>query len=125
MRHLLLAALLLAATPVFAQPRLQAFDGAWEGTRYLSCRSGGRISRERVTLHISGGVVTIPAMLGDPEMTGTVNAEGVVQLPRFNTFGEGSGQITGDAFNGQQPNRTGNCSMIYELQRQAPPPRRR
>jgi len=123
--RLLLLALLLAAQPAFAQPRVQSFDGAWEGTRHLSCRSGGRISRERVTVQVSGGQVTIPALQGDPEMVGSVDAEGVLRLPRFNTFGEGTGRITGDEFNGRQDNRTGNCAMIYELRRQAPLPRRR
>lgn len=123
--RLLLLALLLAGSGAFAQPRLQSFDGAWEGTRYLSCRSGGRISRERVTVQIAGGQVTIPALLGDPEMVGSVNAEGVVSLPRFNTFREGGGRISGDEFAGRQENRTGNCAMIYELRRQPPAPRRR
>jgi|GEM_PF-3966092 hypothetical protein len=124
MRILLLLALL--AMPAAAQPRgVAVHDGSWVGMRTLQCRVGGRLQRERVTMTIRNGEVTVPGLLGDPELVGTVDAQGEVRLPRFNTFGPGEGTVRGDHFEGEHMNRSRNCLINYDLRREAPAPRRR
>lgn len=124
MRFLLI--LLLLAGPAAAQQRaVQAFDGNWVGMRSLQCRAGGRLQNERVTMVIRNGEVTIPGLQGDPELVGSVDAQGAVRLPRFNMFGEGAGQIRGDQFEGEHVNRSRNCLINYTLRREVTAPRRR
>ena len=124
MRIILLLALL--AMPAAAQPRgVAVHDGSWVGMRTLQCRVGGRLQRERVTMTIRNGEVTVPGLLGDPELVGTVDAQGEVRLPRFNTFGPGEGTVRGDHFEGEHMNRSRNCLINYDLRREAPAPRRR
>jgi hypothetical protein len=124
MRALLILALL--AFPAAAQQRhVQAFDGTWVGMRTLQCRVGGRLQRERVTMTIRNGEVTVPGLLGDPELVGRVDAQGEVRLPNFNTFGPGEGTIRGDHFEGEHMNRSRNCLMNYDLRREVPAQRRR
>ncbi|WP_353212919.1 hypothetical protein [Rhodovarius sp.] len=124
MRILLLLALL--AMPAAAQPRgVAVHDGSWVGMRTLQCRVGGRLQRERVTMTIRNGEVTVPGLLGDPELVGTVDAQGEVRLPRFNTFGPGEGTVRGDHFEGEHMNRSRNCLINYDLRREAAAPRRR
>ena len=115
MRHLALA-LLLLAVPAQAQ-RGQPLDGGYTGFRTHECRAGGRLARDRVTMRVAGGRATLPAMLGDPELVGEVNAQGAVTLPAFGTFQPGTGQITGDRFEGRQANRPNSCWMNYDLRR--------
>lgn len=123
MRILLLLALL--AMPAAAQQRgVAAHDGSWVGMRTLQCRVGGRLQRERVTMTIRNGEVIVPGLLGDPELIGTVDAQGEVRLPRFNTFGPGEGTVRGDHFEGEHMNRSRNCLMNYDLRREAEPRRR-
>jgi hypothetical protein len=123
MRILLLLALL--AIPAAAQQRgLAIYDGSWVGMRTLQCRVGGRLQRERVTMTIRNGEVTVPGLLGDPELIGTVDARGEVRLPQFNTFGRGEGTIRGDHFEGEHMNRSRNCLMNYDLRREPAPARR-
>ncbi|WP_368418146.1 hypothetical protein [Rhodovarius sp.] len=124
MRILLLLALL--AMPAAAQPRgVAVHDGSWVGMRTLQCRVGGRLQRERVTMTIRNGEVTVPGLLGDPELVGTVDAQGEVRLPRFNTFGPGEGTVRGDHFEGEHMNRSRNCLINYDLRREAAALRRR
>jgi hypothetical protein len=92
--------------------------------RTLQCRVGGRLQRERVTMTIRNGEVTVPGLLGDPELIGTVDARGEVRLPQFNTFGRGEGTIRGDHFEGEHMNRSRNCLMNYDLRREPAPARR-
>ena len=128
MKRLALIALLFAApvhAPALAQTRVTTHDGTWVGIRTLQCRVGGRLQRERVTVTVRDGQMTIPGLLGDPELVGTVAADGAVRLPRFNTFGEGEGMIRGDHFEGEHMNRTRNCLMNYDLRREAPAAARR
>jgi hypothetical protein len=99
-------------------------DGSWVGMRTLQCRVGGRLQRERVTMTIRNGEVTVPGLLGDPELVGTVDAQGEVRLPRFNTFGPGEGTVRGDHFEGEHMNRSRNCLINYDLRREAPARRR-
>jgi len=123
MRILLLLALL--AMPAAAQPRgVAVHDGSWVGMRTLQCRVGGRLQRERVTMTIRNGEVTVPGLLGDPELVGTVDAQGEVRLPRFNTFGPGEGTVRGDHFEGEHMNGSRNCLINYDLRREAPARRR-
>ena len=126
MKHLALAALLLAV-PLLANPgaaqRPQPLDGAYSGFRTHECRAGGRLNRERVTMQVAGGRATLPAMLGDPELAGEVTPQGAVTLPAFGTFLAGTGQITGERFEGRQANRPNSCWMNYDLRRD--PTRRR
>ena len=123
MRILLLLALL--AMPAAAQPRgVAVHDGSWVGMRTLQCRVGGRLQRERATMTIRNGEVTVPGLLGDPELIGTVDAQGEVRLPRFNTFGPGEGTVRGDHFEGEHMNRSRNCLINYDLRREAPARRR-
>ena len=111
--------------PAAAQPRgVAVHDGSWVGMRTLQCRVGGRLQRERVTMTIRNGEVTVPGLLGDPELIGTVDAQGEVRLPRFNTFGPGEGTVRGDHFEGEHMNRSRNCLINYDLRRE-PPARRR
>ena len=117
MRHLALALMLLLAVPAAAQ-RTQPLDGVYAGFRSHECRAGGRLGRERVTMQVAAGRATLPAMLGDPEMVGEVNPQGAVTLPRFGTFQAGTGQITGDRFEGRQANRPNSCWMNYDLRRE-------
>ena len=116
MRHLALA-LLLLALPAQAQ-RAQTLDGVYAGFRTHECRAGGRLSRDRVTMQVAAGRATLPAMLGDPDLVGEVNAQGAVTLPGFGTFLAGTGQITGNRFEGRQANRPNSCSMSYDLRRE-------
>ena len=85
MRILLLLALL--AMPAAAQPRgVAVHDGSWVGMRTLQCRVGGRLQRERVTMTIRNGEVTVPGLLGDPELVGTVDAQGRPNLAPYSFF---------------------------------------
>jgi hypothetical protein len=117
MRHLALACLLLAAPAASAQ-RAQPFDGVWAGVRIHECRAGGRLSRERITMQVGQGGATLPALLGDPDLQGQVTPQGAVSLPGFGTFRAGTGQITGNRFEGRQANRTETCWMSYDLRRE-------
>ena len=116
MRYLALACLLLAL-PVQAQ-RAQSFDGAWAGYRTHECRAGGRLSRERVTMQVNQGNVTLPALLGDPDLVGQVTPQGAVSWGAFGTFQGGAGQITANRFEGRQANRPNSCWMSYDLRRE-------
>ena len=64
MRILLVLALL--AIPAAAQQQQQrsvaVHDGTWVGMRTLQCRAGGRLQRERVTMTIRNGEVTVPGL---------------------------------------------------------------
>ncbi len=124
MIRLVLAALLLAGPHAAAQRGPTAFDGDWAGTRTHECRAGGRISLERLTMQVRRGEATVPALLGDPELTARVQPDGTLTLPGFGLFGAATGRFDGARFTAQQRNRSGNCSMRYELERQAPGRRR-
>lgn len=116
MRHWLFT-LALLASPAAAQ-RAQPHDGLYAGFRTHECRAGGRLSRERVTMQVSGGAITLPAMLGDPDLQGQVTPQGAVTWPAFSTFLAGTGQINDGRFEGRQANRSGSCWMSYELRRE-------
>ena len=123
--RILLVLALLAIPAAAQQPRSVAVhDGTWVGMRTLQCRAGGRLQRERVTMTIRNGEVTVPGLLGDPELIGTVDAQGEVRLPRFNTFGPGEGTVRGDHFEGEHMNRSRNCLINYDLRREAAARRR-
>ena len=121
MRCLLLALILLA--PAVHAQRPTAYDGSWAGFRTHECRAGGRLNRERITMQVERGTVTLPALLGDPALQGQVDAQGAVGIPGWGTFLAGTGQITGDRFEGRQANRPNSCWMNYDLSRE--PARRR
>jgi hypothetical protein len=116
MIHVALAILLLAA-PAAAQRGPTPFDGDWGGTRTHECRTGGRISIERLTMEVRRGEATVPALLGDPELSARVQPGGTLTLPAFGLFGPAEGRFEGNRFTARHVNRSGNCSMRYELQR--------
>lgn len=122
MRRLLLATLLLTlAGPALAQRAAGPHDGLYEGTRVQECQSTGRSGQTRVTAVLRGNRLEIAALPGDPPLEATVGPNGAVTLPRFGTFGPGTGQIFEGAnnarrFTGSHPGR-GQCQIVYDLRR--------
>lgn len=129
MRHLFLAAMLLATMPAFAQRTPGPHDGTYVGERFQECARGGRVSRERLTGEIRNGRVTLPALPGDPALDGEVAADGKFTLPSFGIFRAGTGQVfegPNDArrLTATHPGR-GDCRMGYDMLRQRPAARGR
>ncbi len=113
MRALLI--LLALAAPASAQRA--SFDGDWSGFRYHECRTGGRVGQERVTMQVARGEVRVPALAGDAELSGQVAADGAVTLPGFGLFGPATGRFANNRFTAEHRNRSGTCTMRYELER--------
>jgi hypothetical protein len=128
MRLLLLAGLLLAASPApfpaWAQ-RPGPHDGLYQGQRFQECtRGGGRVAREQLSAEVRNNRISIPGLPGDPMLEGDIAADGKVNLPPFGLFGAGTGQIyeglnNARRFTGTHPGR-GDCRVSYELLRQRP-----
>ena len=113
MRALLI--LLALAAPASAQRA--NVDGDWSGFRYHECRTGGRVGQERVSMQVSRGEVRLAGLAGEGELTGRVNADGTVPLPGFGLFGAATGRFVGTRFTSEHRNRTGTCTMRFELER--------
>lgn len=120
MRALLI--LLALAAPASAQRA--GFDGDWAGFRHHECRTGGRVGQERVTMQVSRGEVRLAGLAGEADLTGRVNADGAVPLPGFGLFGAATGRFAGNRFTSEHHNRSGTCSMRFELDRVVNPRRR-
>lgn len=125
MRWPILALSLLAAPAALAQNAGRgAWDGLYDGHRVQECRRGGVVSRERITAEVSRGVISIPALPGDPPLEAALGPTGAAELPRFGLFGPGTGQILEGAggarrFVGEHPGR-GECRVTYDLLRRPP-----
>lgn len=121
MRLLLPVALtLLAALPAEAQ-RSGPHDGTYVGHRVQECRRSGRSGSQLLTAEVHGSTMTIPGFPGDPPMDASIDANGMVRLPRLGTFGEGTGQIyegpnNARRFTGSHPGRN-DCQLTYDLLR--------
>lgn len=113
MRALLV--LLALAAPASAQRA--NFDGDWTGLRTHECRTGGRVGQERVTMQVSRGEARLAGLSGENELIGRINADGTVPLPGFGLFGAASGRFVGNRFTSEHSNRSGTCSMRFELDR--------
>lgn len=117
-------ALILLALAAPASAQRASFDGDWAGFRIHECRTGGRVGQERVTMQVSRGEVRLAGLAGEAELTGQVNPDGSVRLPGFGLFGAATGRFAANRFTSEHPNRSGLCSMRYELERVVNPRRR-
>jgi hypothetical protein len=111
------ALLILLALAMPAAAQRASFDGDWAGFRYHECRTGGRVGQERVSMQVSRGEVRLSGMAGEADLTGQVNSDGSVALPGFGLFRGATGRFAGNRFTSEHPNRSGLCSMRYELER--------
>jgi hypothetical protein len=121
MRRLWLALLLSSLTLPASAQRTSPHDGIYEGIRQQECQTTGRSGQTRVTAVLRGNRLEITSLPGDPPLEATVGANGAVTLPRFGTFGPGTGQIFEGAnnarrFTGSHRGR-GQCQIVYDLRR--------